>query len=353
MKDVKLSMVLMILLFFVSCGKENDPTPEFDKEEMLTHMADNVIVPAYQHFYGEVAALESALGTFHTAPTAENLQLLRDQWKNTAQSWQHVKLFDFGPAMDNALKASVGIFPCDTLLIQSNIAAGSYDLNAASNTSAVGLFALDYLFFQGNALNASQNNANYRAYCLALTQKIKTEVNNVINAWASFRSTFVASTGNESTSIFSMLVNDYCQDYEEAKTAKLGIPIGKYSLDILQPQYIEARYSGFSLDLLYESMLALRDIYRGIGPNGVNGPSFDDYLIALDKSTLDQLIVNNYNSILTDISSFSGTLETEMQTNLPALNALFVKISNQVIALKTDMTAAFGVLITYQDNDGD
>jgi len=68
---------------------------------------------------------------------------------------------------------------------------------------------------------------------------------------------------------------------------------------------------------------------------------------------LDQNIVNNYNSILSDISSFSGTLETEMQNNLPALNALFTKISNQVIALKTDMTAAFGVLITYQDNDGD
>jgi predicted lipoprotein len=349
----KLSIAFIGFLLVVSCGKDKDQTPEFDKGEMLAQIADNVILPAYQGFSVEVTALEASLNAFHATPTAENLQVLRDQWKNTARSWQHVKLFNFGPAMDYALKTSVGIFPCDTALIQSNITAGSYDLNAATNASAAGLFALDYLLFQGNTLSASQNNANYRAYCLAVTQKIKSEVSNVLNAWGSFRSTFIASTGNESTSMFSMLVNDYCQDYEEAKTAKLGIPIGKYSLDILQPQYIEARYSGFSLDLLYESMTVLRDVYRGIGPNGVNGVGFDDYLIALDKSTLDQNIVNNYNSILSDISSFSGTLETEMQNNLPALNALFTKISNQVIALKTDMTAAFGVLITYQDNDGD
>jgi len=39
--------------------------------------------------------------------------------------------------------------------------------------------------------------------------------------------------------------------------------------------------------------------------------------------------------------------------NPQSLDNLYVKMQNLVVSIKTDMSSAFGVLITYQDNDGD
>jgi len=46
-------------------------------------------------------------------------------------------------------------------------------------------------------------------------------------------------------------------------------------------------------------------------------------------------------------------LVVEIQNQPSTLDALYTKLQNLVVHFKTDMTSAFGVLITYQDNDGD
>ena len=40
-------------------------------------------------------------------------------------------------------------------------------------------------------------------------------------------------------------------------------------------------------------------------------------------------------------------------TNKTALETLYNNLNKTTILLKTDMVGAFGVLITYSDNDGD
>jgi hypothetical protein len=182
---------------------------------------------------------------------------------------------------------------------------------------------------------------------------MKSETDAVVNAWTTFKSTFIASTGNESTSMFSMLVNDFCQDWEEAKAAKLGIPLGKYSLGIQRPEYIEARYSGYSLPILKASLKSIAEIYSGIGINGQDGVGFDDYLIALKKESLNSVIKDKFREIDSSFYVFNSSLELELTQNPVALEDLFNAISQQVVYIKTDMTASFGILITYQDNDGD
>jgi predicted lipoprotein len=149
-------------------------------------------------------------------------------------------------------------------------------------------------------------------------------------------------------------VNEFNRDYELAKVAKLGIPIGKQSLGIQMPDYLEARNSGISKELLRQNVLALKQYYNGnafaIGNDGVG---FDDYLIQLERGDLNQTINAKFNEILTKIDSFAGSMEDEMNTNPQGLDELYTLMQGLVISLKTDMTSSFGVLITYQDNDGD
>jgi len=40
-------------------------------------------------------------------------------------------------------------------------------------------------------------------------------------------------------------------------------------------------------------------------------------------------------------------------TNPSVVDAAYVELQKQVVLFKTDMPSSLGVLITYQDNDGD
>jgi predicted lipoprotein len=352
MKRIIFGLFVSALFLITACNKDKNKD-EFDKAALLQNFADNIIQPRYTDFKTKIDSLEILFIAFQSNPTEAKFEDIKAQWKACYLSFQRVKTFDFGPAMNIGFKGAIGTFPTDTTQISSNIAAGTYNLATVTNADAVGLAALDFLFYQTDAYLKITTSQFYSQYCLDVIQKMKAETDAVVNAWTTFKSTFIASTGNESTSMFSMLVNDFCQDWEEAKAAKLGIPLGKYSLGIQRPEYIEARYSGYSLPILKASLSSIAEIYSGIGTNGQDGVGFDDYLIGLKKENLNTSIKSTFQTIDGLFSPFNSTLETELTQNQTALENLFNAISEQVIFIKTDMTASFGILITYQDNDGD
>jgi hypothetical protein len=86
---------------------------------------------------------------------------------------------------------------------------------------------------------------------------------------------------------------------------------------------------------------------------GANGIGLDDYLLHLERGTLDNTIDSNYDEMLNKVQTFNNTFEEEINTNINGLNELYLMLQGHVVNIKTDMTSAFGVLITYQDNDGD
>lgn len=352
MNRIIFGLFVSALFLITACDKDKNKD-EFDKAALLQNFADNIILPRYADFKTKIDSLEILFIEFQSNPTEAKYEDVKTQWKACYLSFQRVKTFDFGPGMNTGFKGAIGTFPTDTTQISSNIAAGTYNLATATNADAVGLAALDFLFYQTDAYLKITASQFYSQYCLDVIQKMKAETDAVVNAWTTFKSTFIASTGNESTSMFSMLVNDFCQDWEEAKAAKLGIPLGKYSLGIQRPEYIEARFSGYSLPILRASLSSIAEIYSGIGSNGQDGIGFDDYLIALDKTALNNTIKTNFQTINGLFSPFNSTLEIELTQNQTALESLFNAISEQVVFIKTDMTASFGILITYQDNDGD
>ena len=341
-----------------SC-KKDDPDDQIDPESfnkglLLTNLADNYILPAVNDFSVKISTLETSYIAFQNDRTQINLESTQEAWKEAYLSWQSLKIFDFGPIRDNGFKGATGTYPTDTAKINNNVSSGSYNLATAANVDAIGLPALDYLLFRVDALSYFIGNDAYTTYGLDVIQKISNETAIILAGWNSYRATFVASTGTESTSAFSQLVNEYTRDYELAKNAKLGIPLGKQSLGIQLPEYIEARRSGFSLELLRKSMVSLKAVFNGNSfDGGTAGIGFDDYLAQLEKGSLSSTINTRFSQILAKIDSFSGTLEQEMATSVSDLDELYNLVQGQVVNIKTDMASAFGVLITYQDNDGD
>ncbi|MDX1651124.1 MAG: imelysin family protein [Brumimicrobium sp.] len=344
----------LVGIVFLGCKKTEEETPDFNKGQLLTNVSGQIILPSLNDFDSDLSDLQTSFMNFRNDRTAANLEIVRNDWKKSYLTFQTVKIFDLGPIKNNGFKASTATYPTDTLDIRANISAGSYNLGSAANVDAIGLPALDYLFFQPNALVELQNNEDYLNYVEAVINKMKSESTLVLDQWQGYKATFDASTGTSSTSSFSELVNEFNRDYELAKNAKVGIPIGKKSLGIPMPEYVEARYSGFSFELLDASIKALTKVFNGNSYETSNpGVGFDDYLVHLDKESLKTTINTNFTAIQNKIDTFSSSLEVEIQQNMTGLDELYLLLQQQVVYIKTDMTSAFGVLITYQDNDGD
>lgn len=346
---------LSFLLLFSSC-KEDDivPSTTFEKKEIMVQLADNFIAPNLSKVQTDINALSVNWQSFLNQSTQTNFDLVRDSWKNAYKSFQYVKMFDFGPFAEVGYAGALGVFPSDTNQIENNIVSGGYDLAAASNISAIGFSALDYLFFQENAITNLSNSQNRKDYVSAIILKMKNETDYVVTNWSAYSSTFKDGTGTSSTSPFSMLVNAFCKDYEILKIAKVGIPLGKQSLGIQRPEYLEARNSKIGKELIIENLKALKLLYLGNSVDGSStGKGFDDYLVALEKSSLATTIETRFDYLISQAENWTTDMEDILSNTTSTLDDYYVYMQNSVVYMKTDMSSAFGILITYQDNDGD
>lgn len=342
---------LIVLSISVACkDKTTEPEPEFDKTQILTSVADNNILPGFLDLKNVTSDLKVLIQNYISgSQTTTDFIAIQSKWKDVARSFQHVRVFDFGPSMDAGFNMKFGVFPSDTSVIENNISSGTYDLSLTGNQNAIGLDALDYLLFRSNAKSIADGNPAVWNYILALVTKMDTEASSIYTQWQAYRSTFVNGTGTSSTSPFSLLVNAFSREFELTKNTKIGIPIGNLTLGIVQKGYIENRRSGLSNELLIVNLETLQSIFKGT--NSTNG--FEDYLNEIDKSDVASTINSRFSYLISTAGSWTETIETKIDSSLPELTSYYDYMQGTVVYLKTDMPSSFGVLITYQDNDGD
>lgn len=342
---------VVVLTTGVSCKDKNpEPEPEFDKTQILTSVADNNLLPGFLDLKNQTSDLKTLIQNYISgSQTTTDFNAIQSKWKDVARSFQRVRVFDFGPSMDAGFNKKFGVFPCDTSIIENNISAGSYDLSLLANQNAIGLDALDYLLFRSNSKALADANPAVWSYMLAVVSKMENEVSSLYTQFQAYRSTFINGTGTSSTSPFSLLVNAFTREFELSKNTKIGIPIGNLTLGIVQKGYIENRRSGIANELLVVNLETLQSIFKGT--NTTNG--FEDYLNEIDKSDLASTINSRFSYLISTGAAWTETIETKIDTSLPELTSYYDYMQGTVVYLKTDMPSSFGVLITYQDNDGD
>lgn len=349
-------LIITIGSLLISC-KEKDKGTEtntsFDQAQILEQLATNYIVPGYDSLHVSLLDLKSSWNTFLTNSTDENLARVQANWKRSYIHFDRMKMFEFGPAMNVGLAAALGTFPSDTAQIESNIVAENVNLQTATNIDAVGFNALDYLLFNKNKLNAIKSDVKTKNYVAKLMDKMFNEVELTKNDWKQYKSTFVKGTGSSSTSPFALFINAYCKDFELLKNAKIGFPNGTQSLGVPLYEYLEAKYAGIGKIVLIENAKALHAVFNGNGYNNSSGIGLRAYLDALSKSDLANTIDERLNYLHKHPESWSGSIRENIEMNQQKVTDYYAYIQATTVFLKTDMTGAFGVLITYQDNDGD
>lgn len=352
-------------LGLVSCDDTNpfERINNFDQQPMLINYADSLIVPGYAALKQETDKLATEIEALLANPTEEMLQNARQQLKEARLSWQQVAMYQFGPAESYGLTAALNIYPADKLQIDQNIASGNYDLSAISNQDARGFQAMEYLLYGDGQTNEEllaalvDNRAQYLSDVLAA---MRVAVNQTAEDWsgsvATYRDEFVSedAVGVDIGSSVGKMVNGFIRDLERnTRDGKVGIPVGIRSLGNPILGAVESPFANYSVVLLLANLNAFKQMF-----NGGAGTGFDDYLRGIGAATtgnesLDVRINAQFDKAIAAASQLSDPLQSTIETDKAKVELVFAELQVLVTLLKTDFASSIGVVISYQDTDGD
>ena len=364
-------LIAASLMMLVSCRPDEEelPAAEFDRSAMLQNYGDNVILPNYERMSQSLDTLSNLKDVFIASPTQLNLANLRQGLKNSWINWMYCSSFEIGPASTVLLRQTINTFPTDTVQINSNISLGTYTFGSAANIDAAGFPALDFLLFGTGSNDAEILNAftvdlyfaNRKSYLNDVVEYIESNLDAVYNAWISsggnYISTFKNASGTDVGSSTGMLVNDLNFDYENLKNFRIGIPLGKQTLDIPLPEKVEVLYGKYASELSRHSIRNIENIYLGRSRSGNDGQGLDDYIAFIKANynggSLNDAIKFRLSEAKTALDNMPDDFGDAVVNNSTTVNDAYLKIVQLLVLLKTDMPSALGILITYQDNDGD
>lgn len=361
----KFSIGLLLVILFASSCKEDDVLSkkvDFDRTALLKQYAEQIIPLQYDRLKSKVDALNDAWIAFKNNPTEDALIVLQSNFLESYKSWQYCSVYEIGPAEQILMRANINTFPTDTFKIGTNIRNANYNLSVATNLDAKGLPALDYLFFfdvNNDAVISFLSQNATSAYIDAVLNDIKTNVDFVQSTWDSenYRNQFISKNGVDIGSSLGQLVNQFNFDLEIIKTAKLGIPLGKKTMGVPLPNMVEAYYSGYSKELMLLNLNNLINVFAGNVDGQTSGIGLDDYLKAISAKSngvdLDVKILEQMQSAYSASEAIPNKLSESILSQMAKVELAYTEVQRCIIYTKTEMPSALGIMITYQDNDGD
>ena len=371
----KVFILFTTAMVVIACSSTDDSNGSgtndgFNRTELLTNVADNLIVPAFQDLQTKLSALDVANESFVTNKSVTNLELLSDAWLDAYKVWQHVQIYNLGEA-DNLGGGERGfvsffnIYPVTVADIENGANTGNYDLNTANYHDAQGFPALDFLIHgvaTGDALPIDKfiTNSDSNGYTTYLTDVITQMItlnDAIVNSWESgYRDTFIDNTDSGVNGSFNKLANDLIYSYEkDFRAQKVGIPAGVFSNGGSLPETVEAFYKkDVSKELALEALIGIENLFNGVGyASTTTGSSLNTYLEFLDRADLVIEINNQFTAAENAINGLNENFYQQTIDNNAQMTAAYDIIQAAIPKLKVDMKQALNFVIDYVDGDGD
>lgn len=357
LNNYKLQTAVVLAVFtavsIISCKPTVNNGDDFDRAGLLANWADNVIVPSYESYLSKLEVLKLSVEEFGLAYTEENHEEMRSALYDAYNEWQKVQAFEFGPASNRALLETSNTYPTDTIAVMASVGDELWSPGTPATLDNIGLPALDYLI---NGRSLEEFTPEIVDHIDRLVDYLDSEASAVLDAWANgYRDEFVASTGTEMGSSVGEVLNAFNQVYESSvRKQKLGLPAGVSTFSQTPlPELVEAPYAEmWSVDFLRTSLEAFESIYLGADRTGL-----DDYLISLGETEygagLDADIKVQLEASYLALDQLEDPLATYVVDQQAEAFEVYAELQALVVLWKVDMMSSLGVLITYQDNDGD
>jgi predicted lipoprotein len=358
----KISLLSLIsVALFIGCSDDSTTSQTVweQKSQMLTNWADNFIIPNYQNLSNKLSELETSVAAFNATPNTETLEATRVSWLEAYKSWQHVEMFNIGPAEQTYYHLKMNVYPASTENIDALIASGNFsNLDNAPYYSAQGFPAMDYLLFgvaedDTSLVNRYTSNSNYINYLTEIMGRMVSNTNYVKSEWSSYRAGFIASVENTATSSANKMTNDFIYYYEKGFRAnKFGIPVGIFSGGNIFPEKVEAYHNeNVSKLLALEAMDAIKSFFNGNG-----NPSLKQFLDNFASEEMPNLS-SDINAQLdlgkSSIEGMDSNFVNQLNNDFSGMAVTYDNIQYGTVLLKTNMLSVLQIATDYVDADGD
>lgn len=360
----KLHFLVILIPIVFACTEEGiDPNiSDFDRQPILRHTADSLIIPSYLNLNNSINDFKNDLQSAGDTLSIEEIENLRLKWQSTTLNWKKAEVFNFGPISDLNLHSSIGTWPVNSFAIDNTLmdqnALIDFDINTLTDNQK-GLATIEYILFNKDVdelLADFNTNSNRRKYIELILIDLENSINTVYNSWVSeggnYRQVFIENDGNDVGSSMTFLANNMIILQELVKNFKVATPLGLRSGGLKDPELVESPYARISIQQMEANLEMIEEIFTGGENDG-----FDVYLDAVnaqgDSGKLSDEIKSQFRAIDAAINEIDGDLKSAIESDEQDVMDAFIEMQKLTTLLKTDMMSSLGLLVTFSDNDGD
>lgn len=320
---------------------------KFDDRQIIASFADNVVLPKYDQFATDTAALSEALNAFAGNPSQETLSAAREAWIQTRAAWEMTESFAFGPAGSLGYDGAMDTWPINETDIQKIIESQdplTPEAVAGMQDSQKGMHTIEYLLF-GLANNKSLDEFSdrQREYLNALGKDLQTVSEALVASWQkgvdgqpAYREV-LAKAGEADNSIYPTvpagaqeMVTGLVECLNEVAVEKLGAP-----LEEKDSKNLESRFSFNTLNDLKNNVAGAQNLYQGkLADAPSSDASLSGYVAKVDPS-LNTQIETQFQDVLAALNNIPEPLEKSIsdlnaEAQLTAAKEAIVKLQQTI-----------------------
>jgi uncharacterized protein len=350
-------LLLALALVVSGCGtpsaKPDASVDGFDRNALLAHLGEHVLLPIQAAFDSKSNALPAAIAAHCDAldagTPAATLETARAAWRDAMDTWQRAEALLIGPAaMDNkALRDRIYAWPllapCD---VDKDVASrwanpASYDITTKLQRQR-SLLAIEYLLYpQSEAHNCAIAPTGWdalgadlpRARCRlahVLATDVASAATQLHTAWRADGGNYageLAQAGNgssiESAQAGVNLVSDaffyvdrMVKDMKLAESA--GIAVNACGT-VQEPcvREVELRFADRATFAIRTNLITLREAVTGMA--SVDGPGFDDFLIAVGQPDVAARMTGELDAAIASANALPDSFLGALTTNYAAI----------------------------------
>jgi uncharacterized protein len=399
------AVLLVSMLAAVGCGDDGGgggdgsaadarPGDSFDRQAMVAHLAEEVLLPTYEAFAERAAELGPAVDAYCAALGGKDEATARtaaqDGWRAAMVEWQAAEVMLVGPAAmdDRTLRDLIYSWPVtstcavDREVMERHLDPDAYDI-AGRLSNRRGLAALEHVLFAASlehtcpatsppegwdALAEADRLQARCGFAQEAAADLATQAGAVRDGWRADGGDYageLAGAGQSGSAIGSPqeaanLVSDAMFYLDtETKDMKLGEPAGIADNScgaVEEPcaDELESRASGHSKENVVRNLEAFRMVYSGDRPPAEGGLGFDDFLVGLGASDLAETMTADIDAAIEATGAIPGTLEEALAADREAVTAAYDRVKVVTDSLKSQFLTVLGLDIpdgAAGDND--
>lgn len=349
----------------LACASSSAPAPA--KQDVLAHMADEVIVPRYQAAAETLNQLQAALRALCAQADLTHLASARSAWRDARGAWMRVQAMTFGPATARRSRSLVAWHPIDPERIeralQTREAVTPEDVREYFAATQRGLGTIEYLIFQDDGAVLSHVGSAEAVHCPYLTSvgdAAAQEMQAVLAQWTGAEPGAAAYADAFKGSAPSSLLDD-AAIAEAVRTMvflsralidmQLGAALGVAD-GAPDPAALPIGLGRHAVADMRNQVLGLQDLYLG-APGAEDEALGLSALIRTLSPEADAGVRAGFRDALTALAALAEPAPDILwEDPQPAENA-YAHLKTLQRGLNTDVVSLLGVSVGFADTDGD